>query len=126
VVLALEAQSRLFFTPSTRSDNLKPITERLSANSVLKKLQRIKNFTSLWGGRRQAGGIRAIARSTMALCLLGHPSLACTAAAASEDINTTAVYTDFLVRKKKWLQDGADEVIWLKIHIRWTVGQFYY
>jgi hypothetical protein len=41
-------------------------------------------------------------------------------------INTTAVYTDFLFRNKKWLQDGADEVIWLKIHNRWTVGQFYY
>jgi hypothetical protein len=36
----------------------------------------------------------------MALCLSGHPGLACTAAGASEDINTTAIYTDFLFRKK--------------------------
>jgi hypothetical protein len=79
-----------------------------------------------WGGRRQASGIRAIARSIMALCLLGHSGLACTVTGASEDINTTAVYINFLVRKKKWLQDGANEIIWLKIHIKWTVGQFYY
>jgi hypothetical protein len=48
-----------------------------------------------------------------------------TATGASEDINTTAVYTDFLFRKKEWLQNGTDEVVWFKIYIWWTVGQFY-
>jgi hypothetical protein len=52
----------------------------------------------------------------MALCLSGHPGLACTATGASEDINTTAVYTDFLFRKKEWLQNGTDKVICFKIY----------
>jgi hypothetical protein len=55
----------------------------------------------------------------------GHLGLACTATGASEDINTTAVYTGFLFRKKEWLQNGTDEVVCFKIHIWWTVGQFY-
>jgi hypothetical protein len=61
----------------------------------------------------------------MALCLSGHPGLAYTAAGASEDINTTAVYISFLFKKKEWLQNGTDEVICFKIHTWWTVGQFY-
>jgi hypothetical protein len=51
--------------------------------------------------------------------------LACTATGASEDTNTTAVYTGFLLRKKERLQNGTDEVVCFKIHTWWTVGQFY-
>jgi hypothetical protein len=40
-------------------------------------------------------------------------------------INTTAVYTDFLFRKKEWLQNDADKVVWFKIYTGCTVKQFY-
>ena len=109
MVLAPKAQSRPL-TLSTTSDNLEPITERPGANSVVKKLHRIKTLTSL-GARRQDGGIAAIARSTIILYLSGHLSLACTATGVSEDINTTAVYTSVLFKKKEWLHNGTDKVV---------------
>ena len=61
----------------------------------------------------------------MDLCLSGHPGLACTATGASEDINITTVYTDFLLGKKEWLQNDTDEIVWFQIYIWWTVGQLY-
>ncbi len=124
VVLALEMCVRSSSATPTRSLHVKPIAERLGANSIIKDLKRVKDLTILWcktPGRRKRRKLAL--HNGPVLIRAARFGLRRTRAVGRHQHNRS--YTDFLIGRVRMLQNGGNEVVGGRFRVRGSFGNFH-
>ena len=121
VVLAPETCPRSSPITPTRSHHVKPIAERLGANSIFKDLKRGEYFTILWcetPGRRKRRKLAL--HNGPVLIRAARFGLRRRRGVGRHQHNRS--YTDFLIWKVRILQNGSNEVVEGRFRVRGDCG----